>query len=98
MVTNVAAVRQVEHALCVLPHRPPGVYHCPADFGPSYSLRFWVGTLALPTVTVEPTGCEIVGGLPGSVRWTALSPQFWRTLGRALGLSRPSVASFSGRP
>jgi hypothetical protein len=88
----------VERALCELPRRPPGIYHCPADFGLSYSLRFWVGTLALPTVTVEPTGCEIVGGMPGAVRWTALSPQFWRTLGQAVDLNRPSVASFSGLP
>jgi len=93
----------VEHALCGLPRRPPGVYHCPPDFGFSYSLRFWVGnarvgTLALPTVTVEPTGCQLVGGMPGAARWTALSPQFWRTLGQALGLNPPSVASFGGQP
>jgi len=97
-VTSIAAVRQAERALCALPRRPPGIYHCPADFGPSYSLRFWVGALALPTVTVRPTGCEIVGGMPGSVRWTARSPQFWRTLGQALGVTRPSAATFSGQP
>jgi hypothetical protein len=98
IVTSVAVVRHVEHALCLLPARPPGTYHCPADFGPQYSLRFWVGRQSLPTVNLDPTGCELVSGMPGSMRWTARSPQFWRILGQALGLGRPSVDSFSGQP
>jgi hypothetical protein len=97
-VTNVAVVQQVEHALCLLPRRPAGTYHCPAGAGFSYSLYFRVGALALSPVTLEPAGCQLVSGMAGPVRWTARSPQFWRTLGRALGLSRPSVTAFSGQP
>jgi hypothetical protein len=97
-VTSVTAVRQVERALCQLPVRPPGTYHCPPDFGMSYSLSFWAGDLALPVVTVDPTGCQLVGGMPGPARWTALSPGFWRVLGSAVGLRHASIASFSGQP
>jgi hypothetical protein len=96
-ITSVTTVRRVERALCQLPVRPPGTYHCPADFGVSYSLSFWAGSLALPIVTVAPTGCQLVGGMPGPARWTALSPGFWRVLGSALGLRQASIGSFSSQ-
>jgi hypothetical protein len=87
--------RLVATALCSLPKRPRGVYHCPADLGVVYHLLFSSGSKSWPVITVEATGCEFVRGL-NTDRWAAQSPQFWRTLGTAMGLRQAGHATFAG--
>jgi len=94
-VTDATPVSAAARALCALPKMPSGTFHCPADLGIVYHLAFSVGGRAFPTVEVEATGCQRVHGL-GAVRWVARSPGFWPTLGRAMGLSSPSYATFRG--
>jgi hypothetical protein len=94
-VTDATPVRAAARALCALPKMPSGTFHCPADLGIVYHLAFSVGGRAFPTVKLEATGCQRVHGL-GAVRWVARSPGFWPTLGRAMGLSSPSYATFRG--
>jgi len=95
-VTDATKVRAAAQGLCSLPKVPSGTFHCPADFGIVYHLVFSAGAWALSPVEVDATGCEMVRGL-GHVRWVARSPEFWPTLGRAMGLSSPSYATFRGR-
>ena len=88
-------VREVARALCGLPAMPPGVMNCPALFpGTVYQLRFTVNGRRLPVATIEATGCETVTGV-GMVR-RAGSPEFWRLLATAAGLSPPGRPVFSG--
>jgi hypothetical protein len=85
-VTSAAKMRRVQRALCALPKPRAGVYHCPADLGISYRLRYYGVRGALPAVTADATGCKMVTGLGNTVRWAAESPRFWPTLTRAMGL------------
>jgi hypothetical protein len=93
-VTDVAAVRGVARALCALPKMPRTVF-CPADWGITYQLAFSARGRTFPVVYADATGCQKVTGL-GGARWTARSPQFWKTLGRAMGLAHPGQAVFAG--
>lgn len=95
-VTDATKVRAAARALCSLPRMPTGTLHCPADLGIVYHFAFLAGERALPPVEMGATGCQTVRGL-GHVRWVARSPEFWSTLGRALGLSSPTYAMFRGR-
>lgn len=95
-VTDAAKVRAAARALCALPEMPTGAISCPADFGIVYQLAFFAGGRAFPAVEVDATGCQTVSGL-GHVRWVARSPEFWLTLGGAMGLSSPGSAAFRGR-
>jgi hypothetical protein len=90
-----ASVRQAALALCALPTMPSGVFACPADFGITYQLSFSARRYTFPSISAEPTGCEIVKGL-GRDRWTAQTPAFWRTLGEAMGLTKPDRLTFAG--
>ena len=94
-VTDATKVREAAQALCSLPKMPSGTFHCPADFGIVYHLVFSAGERTLSPVAVDATGCQTVRGL-AHVRWVARSPEFWPTLGRAMGLSSPSYAAFRG--
>lgn len=94
-VTDVAAVRGVARALCALPKIPRTSFACPADWGVTYQLVFSARGRAFPLVHADATGCQMVTGL-GGARWTARSPQFWKTLGRAMGLAHPGQAVFAG--
>lgn len=95
-VTDATKVRAAAQALCSLPKMPSGTFHCPADFGIVYHLVFSAGERASSPVEVDATACQRVRGL-GPLRWVARSPEFWPTLGRAMGLSSPSYATFRGR-
>ena len=86
-VTSTAKMRRVQRALCALPKPRAGVYHCPADLGISYRLRYYGAHGVLPAVTADATGCQMVTGLGSTARWAAESPRFWPTLTRAIGLS-----------
>jgi hypothetical protein len=93
-VTDVAAVRGVARALCALPKMPTGLF-CPADWGITYQFAFSARGRTFPAVVADATGCQRVTGL-GGARSTARSPQFWVTLGRAMGLAHPRQAVFAG--
>jgi len=86
-VTSAAKMRRVQSALCALPKPGTGIYHCPADVGISYRLRYYGPDGVLPAVTADATGCQLVTGLGNGARWAAKSPRFWPTLTRAIGLS-----------
>jgi hypothetical protein len=88
-------VHAVARALLDLPLPPTGPIHCPADLGIVYRLTFFAGGRALPLVTVQATGCQVVEGL-GAPRWAATSPDFWHTLGEAMGLANADYATFRG--
>jgi len=94
-VTDVAAVREVARVLCALPKMPRTGLHCPADWGITYQLAFSARGRTFPVVHADATGCQKVTGL-GGARWTARSSQFWKTLGRAVGLAHPGQAVFAG--
>jgi hypothetical protein len=86
-------VQAVAKALCGLPTVKPGVYHCPADIGLDYNLSFSTKAQYFSLLSVPATGCQWVDGL-GSTR--SVTSSFWHTLGKAMGLAKPSYASFSG--
>jgi len=94
-VTDATALRRVARALCALPKMPRTGLHCPADWGISYQLTFASRSHTFPVVHAEATGCQKVTGL-GGARWTARSPQFWKTLGEAMGLAHPGPVVFAG--
>ncbi len=91
-----ARVRAAAIALCALPVMPPGAYHCPADFGVNFHLAFSASNRAFGPVSADATGCEGVDGPGLGSRWVATSPAFWVTLGKAMGLAKPSNSSFRG--
>ena len=95
VVTEVASVRDVAKVVCSLPRVPAGVMSCPADLGITYRLSFTAPSGASPTVVVSATGCETVLGI-GPARWAADSPNFWRRLGKAMGLPNPTWVTFRG--
>ena len=96
-VASSSQARMVADAVCALPRMPSGTLSCPADLGIVYHLSFWAGGVEFRAVSVGATGCQVVRGL-GVQRWVARSPDFWRTLGVAMGLTRPDLAAFQGPP
>ena len=94
-IRNASLVRSVAHALCALPKKPRGVLHCPSDNGISYRATFSTGRQTFAVVTIDPSGCEFIGGL-GATRWAAHSPNLWNTLGKAMRLPKPDRATFLG--
>jgi hypothetical protein len=94
-VSDASDVRAVARALLSLPLMPQGMF-CPVDLGIRYHLSFLAGDDRVITVSVSATGCEDVNGLGRPLRWVARTPGFWRTLGSAMGLSKPDYATFRG--
>jgi hypothetical protein len=64
----------------------PTPWHCPNDFGTTYTLTF-ISQQASWTAMVDAQHCQAVQIGGGLKRTAANSPQFWRDLGTALGLS-----------
>ncbi len=95
VVTEVAPVRDVAKVVCALARIPVGVMSCPIDLGIYYRLSFTAANETFPTVVVSATGCETVRGV-GPARWVAGSTNFWRRLGRDMGLPSPTWATFRG--
>ena len=95
VLSNVPSVQDVAKVVCALPRIPIGVMSCVIDLGIYYRLSFTAGTQTFPTVVVSATGCQTVRGI-GPTRWAAGSPNFWRRLGKAMGLAVPSYATFRG--
>ncbi|MHB8393424.1 MAG: hypothetical protein ACYDC5_02735 [Candidatus Dormibacteria bacterium] len=94
-VVSSSQTRMVADAICALPRMPSGAIRCPLDLGIVYHLSFSTGTVEFSGVSVGATGCQVVRGL-GADRWVARSPDFWRTLGVAMGLTSPDLATFVG--
>jgi hypothetical protein len=74
-VTRAPKVRSLARALCALPGLPAGT-ECPAIASGSYRLTFTAGRVALPAVTIQDSGCQLVVGL-AKVR-QADKPHFWK--------------------
>ena len=80
-------------SVCGLPRFPRGaVFHCPIDFTLRYRLTFdtLVGRLSF---SADPYGCQMVSG-HGFLRQAR--PGLWRSLGRAIGISDATDATFTG--
>ncbi len=90
-----ASVQEAAKALCALPRMPKGAFHCPADIGIDYRLRFSAAEGSYPAVLVHATGCEQVSGV-GPTRWIARTPSFWHELGKAIGLASANWSTFAG--
>ena len=95
VVSVLPSVQDVAKIACALPRIPIGVMSCVIDLGIYYRLSFTAGTETFPTVVVSATGCQTVRGI-GPTRWVASSPNFWRRLGKAMGLTVPTYATFRG--
>ena len=98
--SNKHRIRALAKALCALPSPGTGIYHCPADYGPHYTLNF-VSTVSdmvvgVTPVVVQATGCEVVRGL-STTRWVALTPSLWGVLGVAVGLPHATRSTFAGK-
>ena len=88
-------VRAVARALLALPAMPTTALNAPIDLGITYRLTFATPNGPLPAISIAATGTQAVRGL-GTTRWLARSPEFWNTLGSAMGLARPDYATFRG--
>jgi hypothetical protein len=93
--TSAGQAQDVAHSLCELPDLPSGGYACPEDAGVSYRLTFRASDRKLPPVTADATGCQEVSGV-GPVRWTASSPDFWKTLAEAARITPARHSAFAG--
>ena len=96
-VVSSTQARMVADALCALRRMPSVIFSCPVDMGIVYDLSFSTGTVDFGAVSVGATGCEVVRGLV-AIRWVIQSPVFWHTLGVAMGLTSPDLATFQGSP
>ena len=95
VVREAASVQDVAKVVCALPRIPMGVMSCVVDLGIYYRLSFTAADREFPTVVVDATGCQTVLGI-GPTRWVAGSPNFWRRLGKAMGLAAPAYETFKG--
>lgn len=95
-VSDPVAVQAVARALLALPTISSTAFNAPIDLGITYRLIFATSDGRLLTISVAATGTQAVRGL-GATRWVARSPQFWSTLGTAMGLTRPAYATFRGK-
>jgi hypothetical protein len=97
--SNKLRIRALVKALCALPSPGTGIYHCPADYGPHYTLNFGSSTelgAAITPVVVQATGCKSVRGL-SPTHWIALTPSFWGVLVVAIGLPHATRSTFAGK-
>jgi hypothetical protein len=92
VITSRLRARTIASAICGVPSYP-GARRCPVDLGVTYLVRFLGPNLR---VTIDPYGCQTISGA-GPVRWAALSPGFWRTLGRQMGMPAATSKTFQGR-
>ena len=106
-VYDAAAAQRVASAMCALPTLSRTVF-CPAEMAFSYELKFGYSVPPPPghevhnaevymTVTMGPTGCQTITGLP-STRWFVGHQDFYRVLGVAMGLHAANRSTFVGYP
>jgi hypothetical protein len=94
-ITNASRARTVATAACRLPHFPPGVVNCPADVTLRYQLQFGTSDRRQLRAIADPFGCQSVTGA-GPIR--RADSTFWRALGRAVGVTNATDATFTGTP
>jgi hypothetical protein len=83
VVVNVASrARAVARVACALAPFPPGLFACPADFGPDYLLTFRTAARSFRPLRADASGCSMLVGL-GRTRSTTAA--FWGTLRAAAG-------------
>jgi hypothetical protein len=90
-ITSKLRARTIASAICELP-RFPDRPRCPNDLGVTYLVRFLGPNLR---VSIDPYGCQTISGA-GPRRWAALSPSFWHTLGRQMGIPDATLKTFQG--
>ena len=96
-VSNQTQVRDVAKALCELPvNRSHTSINCPAAFGVAYHLTFSSKGEDFPAVSFDPSGCQFVHDLTRG-RWVMQSPEFWHTLGIAMGIKGANNSTFRGQ-
>jgi hypothetical protein len=96
-VSNQTHVQSVARALCALPINPSHAsISCPADFGIVYDLTFSNKEETFPVVSLDPSGCQFVHGLV-KAQWIMKSPEFWHTLGFAMGIKGANNSTFRGQ-
>ncbi len=96
-VSNQTQVQNVAKALCELPiNRSHTSINCPAAFGVAYHLTFSSKEETFPVVSFDPSGCQFVHGLTRG-RWVMQSPEFWHTLGLAMGIKGANNSTFRGQ-
>ena len=96
-VSNQVQVQDVAKALCALPiNRSHASINCPAAFGVGYNLTFSSKEETFPVVSFDPSGCQFVHGLIRG-RWVMQSPEFWHTLGVAMGIKGANNSTFRGQ-
>lgn len=83
-VTNAGAVRRIAAVLCGLPTLPRGVMSCPDLVGGTFHLFFTAPGKAIPTVSIQYSGCRVVTGL-GPARTWASSKSLQLVLSQGLG-------------
>lgn len=95
--SRVSRIRALAKVVCSLPKVPNGVYNCPADWSPSYTLHFSLPEVPagelIRAIHYDPTGCGLVTGAGSSRRGTEA---FVSALGAALGLNHANTATFAG--
>ena len=95
-VMNSAVAQQIAADVCALPIVPPGEsFRCPKDYPITYAIQFIMLNGDVKTLEGDVTGCQEIWGRGFATR-RALSPGFWRALGTAMGLRRPSYETFVG--
>ena len=87
VVQGAAQASALAKAVCALPAMTGGVVHCPKLDTVGYQLAFTAGGRALPAVTVQPSGCQMVTGA-GVVRTAASRPAFLKLLVSMAGVVR----------
>lgn len=93
-VSDPVTARSIAHAVCALPAMPRGPMSCGADLGVTYQLSFAADGKQLPLVRAGGVCTEVRGAR--QTRWTARSPDFWQTLGAAMGIRQASFSTFEG--
>lgn len=84
-ITNPHTVHRLFRLLSAMPPFPRGVMHCPVDFGVSYNLTFYRGSVTDMVAKVDAAGCQ-GATVNGQQRWAARGP-FFSVLSKTLGIS-----------
>ncbi|MHB1629069.1 MAG: hypothetical protein ACYCVB_11970 [Bacilli bacterium] len=96
-ITDVAAVRRLYMDLRNLPPFPKGAFHCPADFGVSYTLTFREGVHVDLSAKVDGSGCRGILINGKSYAGDSRSGRaFWALLGKTLHLTARQLAGVPG--
>jgi len=89
--TDGTKAQDVYRATLALPDFPPGVHHCPVDWGVLYQITFSFSDGSRLAATLDPAGCQQVQ-IPGSTsRWTLINTDYWSELAGNLGIAESDI-------